>query len=63
MLSWLRGRRETAERIDAEADVLIDELGVEACRRPRLGGPAPSVWLVNAGRFDPNDSRRCGIGS
>jgi hypothetical protein len=30
MLSWLRRRRETAERIDAEADVLIGELGVEA---------------------------------
>jgi hypothetical protein len=36
MLSWLR-RRKTAERIDAEADALIGELGVEAyaeaCRR------------------------------
>jgi hypothetical protein len=30
MLSWLRRRRETAERIDAEADALIGELGVEA---------------------------------
>jgi hypothetical protein len=30
MLSWLRRRRETAERIDAEADALICELGVEA---------------------------------
>jgi hypothetical protein len=35
MLSWLRRRRETAERIDAEADVLIDGLGVEACRQTR----------------------------
>jgi hypothetical protein len=30
MLSWLRHRRETTERIDAEADALIGELGVEA---------------------------------
>jgi hypothetical protein len=30
MLSWLRRRRETAERIDPEADALIGELGVEA---------------------------------
>jgi hypothetical protein len=30
MLSWLHRRRETAERIEAEANALIDELGVEA---------------------------------
>jgi hypothetical protein len=30
MLSWLRRRRKTAERIDVEADALIGELGVEA---------------------------------
>jgi hypothetical protein len=35
MLSWLRRRRETAERIDAEADALIDELGVEAYAEAR----------------------------
>ena len=35
MLSWLRRRRETAERIDAEADVLIGELGVEAYAEAR----------------------------
>jgi hypothetical protein len=35
MLSWLRRRRETADRIDAEADVLIDELGVEAYAEAR----------------------------
>jgi hypothetical protein len=35
MLFWLRRRRETAERIDAEADVLIDELGVEAYAEAR----------------------------
>ena len=34
MLSWLR-RRKTAERIDAEADALIDELGVEAYAEAR----------------------------
>ena len=35
MLSWLRRRRETAERIDAEADVLIGKLGVEAYAEAR----------------------------
>jgi hypothetical protein len=35
MLSWLRRRRKTAERIDAEADALIDELGVEAYAEAR----------------------------
>jgi hypothetical protein len=35
MLSWLRRRRETAVRIDAEADALIDELGVEAYAEAR----------------------------
>ena len=34
MLPWLR-RRKTAERIDAEADALIDELGVEAYAKAR----------------------------
>ena len=34
MLPWLR-RRKTAERIDAEADALIDELGVEAYAEAR----------------------------
>jgi hypothetical protein len=35
MLSWLRRWRETAESIDAEADALIDELGVEAYAEAR----------------------------
>ncbi len=35
MLSWLRRRRETAERIDAEADALIGELGAEAYAKAR----------------------------
>jgi hypothetical protein len=35
MFSWLRCRRETAERIDAEADVLIGELGVDAYAEAR----------------------------
>ena len=35
MLSWLRRRGETAERIDAEADALIGELGVEAYAEAR----------------------------
>ena len=35
MLSWLRRRRDTAESIDAEADALIDELGVEAYAEAR----------------------------
>jgi len=35
MLSWLRRRRETAERLDAEADALIGELGVEAYAEAR----------------------------
>ena len=34
ILSWLR-RRKTAERIDAEADALIGELGVEAYAEAR----------------------------
>jgi hypothetical protein len=34
MLPWLR-RRKTAERIDAEADALIDELGVDAYAEAR----------------------------
>ena len=34
-LSWLRRRRETAEMIDAEADALIGELGVEAYAEAR----------------------------
>ena len=38
MLSWLRRRRETAERIDAEADALISELGVEAYAEARVEG-------------------------
>ena len=35
MLSWLRRRRKTAETIDAEADALIRELGVEAYAEAR----------------------------
>ena len=35
MLSWLRHRRATAERIDAVADALIGELGVEAYAEAR----------------------------
>jgi len=35
MLSWLRRRRETAERIEAEADALIGELGVAAYAEAR----------------------------
>ena len=35
MLSWLRRCRETAERIDAEADALIGDLGVEAYAEAR----------------------------
>ena len=35
MLTWLRRRRKTAERIDAEADALIGELGVEAYAEAR----------------------------
>ena len=35
MFSWLRRRREIAERIDAEADALIGELGVEAYAEAR----------------------------
>ena len=35
MLSWLRRRRETAQRIVAEADALIGELGVEAYAEAR----------------------------
>jgi hypothetical protein len=30
MLSWLRRRRETIERIDAEADALVHKLGAAA---------------------------------
>ena len=35
MISWLRQRRGTAERIDVEADVLIGELGAEAYAEAR----------------------------
>ena len=39
MLTWLRRRREQAERIEAEADALISDLGngayAEARRRAR----------------------------
>jgi hypothetical protein len=35
MLSWLRRRRESPERVDAEADALIAELGVEAYAEAR----------------------------
>ena len=35
MLSWLRRQRETVKRIDAEADALIGELGVEAYAEAR----------------------------
>ncbi len=35
MPSWLRRRRETAERIDAEADALIGDLGVEVYAEAR----------------------------
>jgi hypothetical protein len=35
MLPWLRRRRELAERIDGEAEVLIGELGVEAYAEAR----------------------------
>src|ERR1700722_5020951 len=49
MLSWLRRRRETAERIDAEADALIGELGVEAHAEARRreyepSGDAIALW-------------------
>jgi hypothetical protein len=49
MLSWLRRRRETAERIDAEADALIGELGVEAYAEARRreyesSGDAITLW-------------------
>jgi hypothetical protein len=49
MLSRLRRRRETAERIDAEADALIGELGVEAYAEARRreyesSGDAISLW-------------------
>ena len=49
MLSWLRRRRETAERIDAEADALIGELGVEAYaearrREYKSSGDAIALW-------------------
>jgi hypothetical protein len=48
MLPWLR-RRKTAERIDAEADALIDELGVEAYaearrREYKSSGDAIALW-------------------
>ena len=42
MLSWLRRRRETAERIDAEADVLIGELGIDAYAEARRREYEPS---------------------
>ncbi len=35
MLSWFRLRRETVQRIDAEADALIGEWGVEAYAEAR----------------------------
>ena len=49
MLSWLRRRRETAERIGAEADALIGELGVEAYaearrREYKSSGDAIALW-------------------
>jgi hypothetical protein len=49
MLSWLRRWRETAERIDAEADALIGELGVEAYAEARRreyesSGDAIALW-------------------
>ena len=49
MLSWLRRRRKTAERIDAEADALIGELGVEAYAEARRreyesSGDAMALW-------------------
>jgi hypothetical protein len=49
MLSWLRRRRETAERIDAEADALIGERGVEAYAEARRreyesSGDAIALW-------------------
>ena len=49
MLSWLRRRREAAERIDAEADALIGELGVEAYAEARRreyesSGDAIALW-------------------
>jgi hypothetical protein len=49
MLSWLRRRRETAERIDAEADALIGELGVKAYAEARRreyesSGDAIALW-------------------
>jgi hypothetical protein len=49
MLSWLRRRRETAEKIDAEADALIGELGVEAYAESRRreyesSGDAIALW-------------------
>jgi hypothetical protein len=48
MLSWLR-RRKAAERIDAEADTLISELGVEAYAEARRreyesSGDAIALW-------------------
>jgi hypothetical protein len=51
MLSWLRRRRETAERIDAEADALIGELGVEAYAEARRreyesSGDATALWRL-----------------
>jgi hypothetical protein len=49
MLSWLRRRRATAERIDAEADVLIGELGIDAYAEARRrehesSGDAIALW-------------------
>jgi hypothetical protein len=49
ILSWLRRRHETAERIDAEADALIGELGVEAYAEARRreyesSGDAIALW-------------------
>jgi hypothetical protein len=56
MLFWLRRRRETAERIDAEADVLFGEVGVEAYAkaRRRIDRPRLAVllnWTRNVWRF------------
>ena len=49
MLSWLRRRRETAERIEAEADALFGEPGVEAYAEARRreyesSGDAIALW-------------------
>ena len=51
MLFWLRRRRETAERIGAEADALIGELGVKAYAEARRreyesSGDAIALWRL-----------------